>query len=386
MSAPDCDFTPAPPQDTLGKLLIRGILLNDSDGQRQVDFERINVLYDNTIIGYIGIAAASLFFGFVTWRLATPGYAILWVSGVLVTYIPRVVLTIQYNRKRASEELGPHNVLPWERYFFLFSIVPFIVFSSAVLIPFGENSAEAFLYYSVILMILLSGGILAYSTSLPSLFLFMTISMIPLIIKSLLMQEFLFTVLGSTLLFGYVLLSKLIQRTSKLLLENISLKIANQSQSLTDPLTKLGNRRRLRLRIEDFIPVSERRNDPFSIILADLDHFKKFNDTQGHNSGDELLIRVAEILLECSREQDFVVRYGGEEFLLVLPSAGLEAAVVLVERIRMAVKEQTDVTISAGLAMHVKDQTFDQLLERADHSLYRAKKGGRDQYVLAHAV
>jgi len=98
------------------------------------------------------------------------------------------------------------------------------VFSSAVFIPLGENNTEAFLYYAVILMTLLSGSILSYSTSLPSLLLFMTISIFPLIIKCFLMQEFLFTVLGSTLSFGYVPLSKQIQRMNKLLLENISLK------------------------------------------------------------------------------------------------------------------------------------------------------------------
>lgn len=365
---------------------LEGISLNDTDGKLQVDFERISVLYDNTKIGYIGIGAAALFFGFIIWELAAPGYALVWVSAVFLTYIPRVILSIQFARKCASEKLGPHNAGPWERYFFLASIVPFIVFSSAVIIPFGENSLIALLYYSIIVMTLLAGGILAYSTSLPSLFLFMSISVLPIVAKSLLVQELLFTVLGLTMLFGFVLLSKLIPRMHKLLLENISLKIMNQSQSLTDPLTKLGNRRRLRLRVEDLIPMSVRRKDPFSIILLDIDNFKEYNDEHGHNAGDAMLIKVAEILLECSREQDLVVRYGGEEFLLVLPSTDTEAAVVLTERIRTAMKDETDITVSAGLAMHLKDQGFDQLLERADHALYRAKQGGRDQYVLAHTV
>jgi diguanylate cyclase (GGDEF)-like protein len=167
------------------------------------------------------------------------------------------------------------------------------------------------------------------------------------------------------------------------LIENIALRIENGHQSLTDPLTKLGNRRRLYLLIENLVPSSLRRKDPFSIVILDIDHFKKFNDKNGHSAGDDLLIKVSNILVECSRDQDLAVRYGGEEFLLVLPSTSLEKATILVERIQDSIKESTTITFSAGIATHNDKMNFEQLLEKADQCLYAAKTSGRNRFVLA---
>lgn len=359
--------------------------MSDNTDNPDVDFERINILYDNSRFGYIGIAAAVIFFSFVIWNVAGSNYALIWMSAVFITYIPRLTLSFQFSKKLTAREITPQNVKPWEKYFYQASIIPFLCFSSAVFIPYGDGSLNVILFYAVMVMILLSGGILTYSTSLPALFLFMNVTMLPLIVRCFWTQDLLFVALGLTLLIGYLLLSRLMSRLHKLLLENITLKIENQYQSLTDPLTKLGNRRRLRLRIEDLIPVTRRRGEPFSIILLDIDRFKKFNDSYGHTAGDELLVKVAGILLECSRDQDLVVRYGGEEFLLVLPSTNIGDAIVLTERIRSILKERTEVTMSAGLAMHSDDQDFEQLIELADKSLYKAKESGRDKYVLAGA-
>jgi diguanylate cyclase (GGDEF)-like protein len=135
--------------------------------------------------------------------------------------------------------------------------------------------------------------------------------------------------------------------------------------------------------LETLLPSSLRNQDPFSVILLDIDNFKLYNDEFGHSAGDDLLITISEILKDCSRDQDLVVRYGGEEFLLVLPSTGLDAAVILFERIRSAVKLKTPVTFSAGIATHTEDLTFDQLVEKAEQCLYLAKAEGRDRYVLA---
>ncbi len=135
--------------------------------------------------------------------------------------------------------------------------------------------------------------------------------------------------------------------------------------------------------IETLLPSSLRRKDPFTIVLLDIDFFKQFNDEFGHSAGDELLIEVSEILKDCSRDQDLVIRYGGEEFLLVLPSTNLEDAQILVDRIRAAIKEKTKITFSAGIAMHSDTLTFDQLIEQADQCMYTAKSEGRDRYILA---
>lgn len=354
-----------------------------SEENPELDFARISVLYANTNAGYFGIVTGVLFFAYIINQLAAIDAAYIWAIAVCVAYVPRVILSIQFSTRMKRREITADNIKPWEHYFFIASIAPFLCFSSAVFIPFGANEFDALLFFAVIIMTLISGSILSYSTSLPVIFLFMNASMLPLIAVTFWIQQPLFNALGAMLTIAYLLLSRLIPRQNRLLIENIALRIENEHQSLTDPLTKIGNRRRLYVLIENLVPSSLRRKDPFTIVLLDIDHFKQFNDEFGHTAGDELLIRVSDILKDCSRDQDLVVRYGGEEFLLVLPSTNLEDAQILVDRIRAAIKEKTDITFSAGIAMHSEELTFDELIERADQCMYTAKAEGRDRYVLA---
>ncbi|MEX0965492.1 MAG: GGDEF domain-containing protein [Pseudohongiellaceae bacterium] len=349
----------------------------------ELDFARISVLYSNTNTGYFGIAAGVIFFAYIVDQLATMEIAFIWCSAVAIAYIPRAILSLQFSRKTKNREITPANIKPWENYFFLASIAPYICFSSAVFIPYGGNEFIALLFFAVIVMTLISGSVVTYSTSLPAIFLFINATMLPLIAKTFWIQEVLFNALGAMLFISYVILLRLVPRQNKLLIENIALRIENEHQSLTDPLTKLGNRRRLYVMIENLVPSSLRRKDPFSIVLLDIDHFKEYNDEFGHSAGDEILISVSNILKDCSRDQDLVVRYGGEEFLLVLPSTNLGDAQILVDRIRSVIKEKTDITFSAGIAMHSDQLSFDQLVEVADECMYAAKAEGRDRYVLA---
>ncbi len=349
----------------------------------KLDFERISVLYENTNVGYFGIAAGVLFFGYIIDQLASIDVAYPWMIAVALAYVPRVIISITFARKMKAREITFENVKPWENYFFYSSIVPFLCFSSAVFIPYEQNEFIALLYYAVIVMTLISGSILTYSTSLPAIFLFMNASMLPLIAKTFWIQEALFNALGLLLAIAYVLISRLIPRQNRLLVENIALRIENEHQSLTDPLTKLGNRRRLYLLIETLVPSSVRRKDPFSIVLLDIDNFKQFNDEFGHSAGDDLLVQVSDILKDCSRDQDLVVRYGGEEFLLVLPSTNLESAQILVDRVRLTIKEKSSITFSGGIAMHSEKHSFDELIKKADDCLYTAKSEGRDRCIFA---
>ena len=359
--------------------------MSDKKDSLGLDFERISLLYANTNIGYLGAAVASLAVAFAIRELSSPNIALFWLLIVFTAYIPRTILSIQFAGKIARREIREENIKPWEHYFFLNSILPFACFSAAVFIPYGENSAIAILFLTTMVMTMIAGGTLTYSTSLPTIMLYIGITLAPLIARCFLMGEILFTVLGIALSFAFAIISRLTYRQHRLLVQNISLRIENEHRSLTDPLTKLWNRRRLDLFIETLLPSSRRRGGPFSVILIDIDNFKQYNDEHGHGAGDELLIHLSNILLECSRDQDLVVRYGGEEFLLVLPSTNIENAKFLTERIRAAIKQRTDVTISAGLAMHVDPMDFEQLLHLADEGLYLAKEEGRDCYTVAIA-
>jgi diguanylate cyclase (GGDEF)-like protein len=154
--------------------------------------------------------------------------------------------------------------------------------------------------------------------------------------------------------------------------------------AITDYLTGLYNRRHLLSRFKEEFEKVKRLNTPLCCIIADIDHFKSVNDRLGHLSGDEVLKDVARLLRNMVRAYDILGRYGGEEFLVILPDTRVEDARHLAERMRVRVKEEVTIagplTISLGVtAMHAGDDTIDDIIKRADTRLYRAKKTGRDR-------
>jgi diguanylate cyclase (GGDEF)-like protein len=165
-----------------------------------------------------------------------------------------------------------------------------------------------------------------------------------------------------------------------------------REQALTDPLTGLYNRRYLWEFLRREWIRAKRKDDTLAVIMIDIDHFKRINDIHGHESGDFVLTAVAGLLRIWIRSSDIVCRYGGEEFVLVLPGTSLENARVRAEDIRLAIKELDlahhgvplgGITVSLGIALfpdHVNDP--DSLMQAADAALYAAKNAGRDRAVL----
>jgi diguanylate cyclase (GGDEF)-like protein len=158
--------------------------------------------------------------------------------------------------------------------------------------------------------------------------------------------------------------------------------------SETDSLTSLSNRRKLDDILASEIGRANRYGSPLSVILADIDHFKRVNDDYGHLRGDEVITRVAGLLKEHTRETDTVGRWGGEEFLLICPGIGQDSAVELAEKIRtMLAKEahgdKLKVTASFGVTAYQQQDTVDSLVSRADKALYNSKQSGRNQVSVA---
>ena len=167
-------------------------------------------------------------------------------------------------------------------------------------------------------------------------------------------------------------------RTSRLELERLS---------VTDPLTGLDNRRRMTEVLQNEVLRSRRLKHSFAVLMADVDHFKAYNDTHGHPAGDEVLKRVAAVLRETMRDVDTVARYGGEEFFVVMPETRARGAADLAERVRkrLALAPQAEaVTLSFGIAeFPTHGSAGDSLIRAADQALYEAKGAGRDRVVVA---
>lgn len=157
-----------------------------------------------------------------------------------------------------------------------------------------------------------------------------------------------------------------------------------RAMAMTDELTRLPNRRALHLFAEEQV----RRGQTFSLIAFDIDHFKRVNDTYGHDAGDEVLRRVADLCRNALRRDDRLGRTGGEEFIAVLPLTSAAVAMEVAERLRDAVASSIAtprVTISLGVSEWTHGDSYAALAKRADESLYRAKEGGRNRVELAVA-
>lgn len=154
--------------------------------------------------------------------------------------------------------------------------------------------------------------------------------------------------------------------------------------ALRDPLTGLGNRRQFMQLVENARTQNPQRTHNFSLMLVDADHFKAINDQHGHNKGDDALIMLARTLETGIRESDTVFRWGGEEFLILLPLTPLDGAMHVAEALREAIQQLSQpelpaLTVSVGVAQYEAGENFTSLFKRVDDALYRAKTSGRNQ-------
>lgn len=155
--------------------------------------------------------------------------------------------------------------------------------------------------------------------------------------------------------------------------------------SLTDMLTGIANRRALEQRSTEEFSRASRIKLPLSVLMIDIDHFKVINDQFGHSIGDSTLQAVANVLRSSVRAHDFVARFGGEEFCVILPDTDALAALAVAEHLRLlvaAMQHNFTVTISLGVATETEFNSWTALIERADQALYRAKQQGRNQSVV----
>ena len=187
-------------------------------------------------------------------------------------------------------------------------------------------------------------------------------------------------------------------QVNKLSTENDQLKteLVNMVRSLDlasriDGMTGLANRRDIMEKIDREATRSQRHQHPFTILLINIDGFKKINDTHGYNTGDDVLVEISRVLRSCVRNEDICARWGGEEFLILLPETAAESSLPVANKILEAMsrtefkanKPGIHITVSIGVCEHIPSQTVQESVARVHHALLMAKKGGKNRYIIA---
>src|SRR5947208_11062991 len=178
------------------------------------------------------------------------------------------------------------------------------------------------------------------------------------------------------------------KRHPERLRDNVQMSI---EMAITDALTGLYNRRYMESHIGTLVEQAAARGKPLTVLVLDIDYFKSINDTHGHDAGDDVLREFAIRIRKSIRGIDLACRYGGEEFVVVMPETDMAVATVVAERLRRRIASEPfpiqqgaraiDVTISIGLAALGRDDNAARVLKRADQALYRAKRDGRNRVV-----
>lgn len=159
-----------------------------------------------------------------------------------------------------------------------------------------------------------------------------------------------------------------------------------QNEALRDPLTKLGNRRFAEMNLDNYVRAFDRHKSPFGVLFLDLDHFKNVNDKHGHNAGDAVLKMVATTIVNGIRPLDIPCRWGGEEFVIILPDTGRDALTVVADRLRALIasswltheERKLRITTSIGGAVARQGESWLSLVGRADRQVYLSKQAGRN--------
>lgn len=346
----------------------------------QLEYERIRLLYASAPKIIAGTGMLVVFLAIYIKDYVPVDHVRYWIVVSLLALVPWIVLARLFKKRLDDKQISRKTIRVWETRW-IYTVIPVsLAMAALIFFPFAN---EQFIVVALFLTALSASNLMTSSVSVKTVVVANGIIFLPLIVRLFMGHESYMTLLGFFYIASIILFGSYALTLNHTMIDNIRYKINSRSLSLKDPLTKLHNRRGLELFVDKLVPRSRRSGKPFGLMIIDIDHFKKYNDTHGHSAGDETLVAVAKCLVKETRGDDMVVRYGGEEFMIIVPETSVEQIKEIAGRLSQRVRTDTDVTISTGIAIYSQLMAFETLIERADTALYSAKHGGRDMFVLA---
>ncbi len=353
------------------------------DFANAVNLERVKALYKTAASqGLLSSFLAISFIPLFMWSRVDHTIVIVWIIASILVNMFRVYLSTLFKSHLENNKITKENASRWELYFVVGIVFTATVWSFTTFFPFHHDIFASRLYVLLIHVGINVAIVSMYMASKYTMMAYLTITLIPGFARVAWVGGASHIVVG---LLGIVFISimiKSIRSHNYNLVEIIKLKLLNEELSKKDALTGLWNRRQLYEFVGNLIVPDPKNTVPFSILMMDIDFFKKYNDTYGHSAGDIVLTKVSQLILSKIRNEDLAVRYGGEEFMVIFVGMGKANAEIISERLRVVIREETDVTVSAGLVEFEPGVSFDELTKKADSLLYKAKRSGRDVMIV----
>lgn len=376
------------------------------DQQRRIYAEQLRIIYSQTPTTVLGGVVSGGLFAWVFKGIADNTTLVVWLLTLLTILTCRTFSYFSFKRKNPSEE----EIEPWDIASLITTVIHGCVWGSTSWLFVNQEHPV----YQVIVVLWLVGmsaaSISAYAVYSKAMFAFFLPVMLPTIAHLLLNYEGLGTPIGLALTVYVVVVLKAAISINKAIVDSISLNFKLEKEievrkeaeeklsalAQQDGLTGLANRRHFDYVFDREVLRAEREGHPLSLIMIDIDYFKAFNDTYGHQAGDECLRQISDVVRSTlKRPADLATRYGGEELAVILPYADRTEGAVVAEKIRLTIQAQAIphkgteidgiacVTISVGVATIAGDErgTSKETIGVADGRLYQAKDEGRNRVV-----
>lgn len=355
-----------------------------------VRVDNLQLLYHQSYPAIFASLISAALLSAVLWPVQQKEVLISWFIILTYTAIVRLILFMLYNHVKPQGK----DILAWEMPYFVTQLLSSISWGigAVYIMPIDSQLHQVVIYY--FLMGLSGGAIFVYSANRTMTLVTIASLLLPItgwfLVQGGLLPMGL--VMGAVVFYIYTIragkiLSLTLNKSFMLAHELNNAKEAAETLALKDELSGLNNRRAFYEKGKMLVDYCQRNNEVFSVIIIDIDHFKKINDKFGHAAGDATIIQVGSILLQVIRKSDLCARIGGEEFAILLKASASDAAVQLAEKLRQKIAETPiafngeDIAISASFGVADGNLDLDTLLKRADAALYKAKETGRNRVV-----